>query len=117
MQTGPALIHVDTVDDALLAEVVRRVLEVANPEKVVLFGSHAHGTPNPGSDLDLLILWRTELPPFRRAAVFYRALAGLLLPKDILVYTPEEAQAWSGVPEALVTSALRRGRVLYARSS
>lgn len=104
---------VERVDEALLAEVVQRILAVAKPEKVVLFGSYAYGEPRSGSDLDLLIVMRTDLPPHRRTVPFYRALAGLVIPKDVLVYTPEEVQDWSGVSEALVTTALREGRVLY----
>jgi hypothetical protein len=40
-------------------------------------------------------------------------LAGLFPAIDILVYTPEEVEEWSGVPNAIETVALREGRVLY----
>ncbi|MBH0179493.1 MAG: nucleotidyltransferase domain-containing protein, partial [Nitrospira sp.] len=41
------------VTDRLLVEVVRRILTIGTPFKVVLFGSHAKGTARPDSDLDL----------------------------------------------------------------
>jgi len=107
---------IERVDEPLLAEVVDRILSVASPDKIVLFGSQARGRPHWGSDLDLLIVMSTELSPHQRAVPFYRALAGLLIPKDILVYTPDEVRDWSQVPEALVTSALQEGRVLYERT-
>ena len=43
-----------TVDQAVLDEVIRRVVEVAQPEKIILFGSAARGRMRPHSDLDLL---------------------------------------------------------------
>lgn len=106
---------VERVDERFLSEVTRRILEVATPEKVVLFGSFARGDSHAGSDLDLLIVTESDLPPHPRAVPSYRALAGLLIPKDILVYTPDEVREWSAVPEAIVTVALREGRVLYEK--
>lgn len=103
------------MDESLLSEVTRRILDVAAPEKVVLFGSYARHDSHEGSDLDLLIIMETDLPPYPRAVPFYRALAGLLIPKDILVYTPSEVREWNAVPEAIVTVALRQGRILYER--
>jgi predicted nucleotidyltransferase len=43
-------------DPAILADIVKRVVEAAKPEKVVLFGSAARGTMGPDSDLDLLVI-------------------------------------------------------------
>ena len=51
-----------------------------------------------------------------RAAPLYGALRDLRQQVDILVYTPEEAEAWKDVPQALVTTATREGTVLYERS-
>ena len=101
------------VNDELLGEVVRRVLRVGSPHKIVLFGSRARQDARPNSDLDLLILEDSDLPRYRRSPRYYHALAGLFPAKDILVYTPEEVKEWSDVPNAFVTVALREGKVLY----
>lgn len=45
-----------TVDRAVLDRVIRRVVQVAQPEKIILFGSAAHGWMGPHSDLDLLVV-------------------------------------------------------------
>ena len=43
-------------DPAILADIIKRVVEAADPEKIVLFGSAARGTMGPDSDLDLLVI-------------------------------------------------------------
>jgi predicted nucleotidyltransferase len=43
-------------DPAILADIVKRVVEAANPEMIVLFGSAARGTMGPHSDVDLLAI-------------------------------------------------------------
>ncbi len=98
-----------------LEEVVRRILAVGSPLRIVLFGSRARGEARPGSDLDLLIVEESSLPRYKRAARYLRALVGAFPAKDVLVWTPQEIEAWSRVPNAFVTTALREGKTLYAR--
>ena len=105
-----------TVTEQLLDEVVRRVLLVGSPHKIVVFGSRARGDARPDSDLDLLIIEDSDRPRYQRSPRYYHALAGLFPAKDILVYTPEEVKEWSDVPNAFVTAALREGKVLYGTS-
>ena len=104
------------VTDELLEEMVRRIRAAGSPLKIVLFGSRARGDSRPDSDLDLLIIEESELPRYRRSPRYYHVLAGLFPAKDILVYTPAEAEEWASVPNALVTTALREGKVLYGNS-
>ena len=101
------------LDAAWWAEVVRRIVAVAQPDKIILFGSRARGTARPGSDVDLLIVADSTQPRFKRAARFYGALRDLPVPMDILVFTPQEIREWSGVRQAFVTTAVREGKVLY----
>jgi predicted nucleotidyltransferase len=108
--------HHPAVTEQLLDEVVRRVLALGSPHKIVVFGSTARGDARPDSDLDLLIIEDSDLPRFQRSPRYYHALAGVFPAKDILVYTPEEVIEWSEVPNAFVTTALREGRVLYGNA-
>jgi len=103
------------VDKHLLEEVVKRIVDSVHPEKIILFGSYAYGKPHEGSDLDILVVMETALPRYKRSVPIYRALAGLLIPKDVLVYTPEEIEAWSGVPQAFITTVMEKGRVIYEK--
>lgn len=98
-----------------MEEIIRRIVESAQPEKIVLFGSHAYGRPHEGSDLDILVVMESDLPRYKRAVPIYRALAGLLIGKDVLVYTPQEIDAWSEIPQAFITQVMEKGRIIYEK--
>lgn len=71
-------------------EVVSRIASKFNPYKIILFGSYANGTSNNDSDLDLLIVQDTDLPMHQRGFDIRMSLLGIMIPKDILVYTKSE---------------------------
>lgn len=102
-----------SVDTELLNEIVRRIVEAIRPDKIVLFGSRARGDAHRGSDIDLLVIAGSSEPRYRRSAPLYGVLSDILVPMDILVYTPDEVKAWREVRQAFVSTALREGRVLY----
>lgn len=76
-----------------------------------LFGSHASGSAGPDSDLDLIVVARTELPFTRRPALFDE-LYELFPALDLLVYTPEEFERLRADPSpgfwASVVASLER---------
>jgi predicted nucleotidyltransferase len=101
------------VTDDLLKEMVQRILTVGNPQKIVLFGSRARGNAQPDSDYDLLVIEPSNLPRYKRAAKYRRALIGIGQAKDIVVWTPGEVAEWRNVPNAFITTALNEGIVVY----
>lgn len=102
-------------DETVLAEIVHRLVEAVDPDRIVLFGSRARGDSRPDSDLDLLIVKDSVEPRHRRVIPAYRALRGLGVPKDIVWYTPEELTEWAGVVNHVVWRALNDGQVLYEK--
>jgi uncharacterized protein len=106
---------INKVDKALLNDVKNRIVEAVDPEKIILFGSYAYGKPSKDSDLDILIIMKSNLPRYKRSIPIYKALAGMLIPKDIIVYTPREVEEWDNVPQAFVTTALSRGKKIYEK--
>ena len=101
--------------DALISQIVDRIRAVAEPQRIVLFGSRARGDARHLSDYDLLVVQESSLPRYKRSGALYAALADLPAEVDVLVYTPAEIEDWSAVPMAFVTTALREGRSIYER--
>ena len=104
-------------EEAFWGELIRRIRSVTEPDKIILFGSRARGEAKPASDIDLFIIARTDLPRYKRPVPFYKALSGLGVAKDIVVYTPEEVEDWKTASCSLVATALREGKVLYEKQS
>jgi len=113
MTESGSLVSIPVLTPAYLLEIVRRIVEAVDPARVILFGSYAYGTPHKDSDIDILVIMETDLPRHKRPVAINRALAGLLIPKDILVYTPAEVDEWKDVPQAFVTQIMRKGVVVY----
>jgi uncharacterized protein len=103
-----------------LEAMVQAIVQEVAPEKIILFGSRARGQEGPDSDMDLLII---ERDPFgagrsRRAemARVRRALSSFRVPKDILVYSSDEAAKWGQSTNHILARSLREGKLLYERS-
>jgi predicted nucleotidyltransferase len=103
-----------TLDPAVLEEIVRRIVEVARPERIILFGSAARGTMRPNSDVDLLVIKAGE---FRRLEVtkeIYRNLGGVDEPVDVVVVTPADVERYRDSHALVIKPALREGKEVYA---
>lgn len=97
-----------------LDKITDRLVREFDPEKIILFGSHAWGTPNADSDVDILVIVRSaDTSPARRAARAYRSLQGLGIPTEIIVSTSEEIERYRFVPASLTRKILEKGKVLY----
>ena len=97
-----------------LDHLVSRIVDFYQPEMVILFGSYATGQANEGSDLDLLLVKQTDENPVNRAAGIRKELRDLLLPMDILVYTPSEIANDKERKFTFIYDVLKSGKVLYA---
>ena len=95
-------------------EMVRRIVERFDPEKVILLGSQARGDAGPDSDIDLLVVMDTDSR--RRSAVEIRmAVDDIVIPKDIMVVPPDEFERQRDVVGTLTYPAVREGRLLHDR--
>ncbi len=99
-----------------LRPAVQRIVQELKPEKVILFGSYAYGTPNPHSDVDLLVIMKTKAPGKERSWAVSRLLLPRPFPVDILVRTPKEVEKALESGDFFLKEILKRGKVLYDRS-
>lgn len=98
--------------EKLIAEAASRLSEAAPDAQIIVFGSHARGDAQPGSDLDLLVV-EPELKSRRTEFVRLReALGAMDVPIDLIVVSAEHAERWGPVPGTLMHEALRDGRVI-----
>jgi predicted nucleotidyltransferase len=104
------------VTEDILAEIVRRIVTALHPEKVILFGSYAYGTPSEHSDVDLLVILETDSRPADRYLAVSRLIRPRPFPLDIVVKTPEEITQASVKGDNFIREIVTQGRVLYARS-
>jgi predicted nucleotidyltransferase len=98
---------IDNILEKLLAEYA--------PQKVVLFGSYAYGTPGPDSDIDLLIIKGTPERFIDRWVTVRRILSDThrTVPLDTLVLTPEEVSIRLAIGDQFIQQILDKGEVLY----
>jgi predicted nucleotidyltransferase len=109
MPEGAAVIAQDRILD-----ISERIAHQFAPDRIILFGSYAYGTPDEGSDVDLLVVLPFEGKPYRKAAEIAAAVHEGF-PLDILARRPDDIERRYREADPLVREALDRGRVLYER--
>jgi predicted nucleotidyltransferase len=104
------------LDDKILVEMTDRLVNEFDPDKVILFGSHAWGKPTEFSDIDLyVIVPDSEERPLARLRRALACLEGMRVAKDVLVRTRTETEKYRQVIASLESQVLDKGRVLYER--
>ena len=100
-------------DKKKLAEIIRRIVEVAKPDKIIMFGSAAKGTMGPNSDVDLLVIKSGNIHRRRLAQKIYMNLFGVGQAVDVIVVTPEDVERYRDSFALVIYPALREGKVIY----
>ncbi len=102
------------LSEPVLTDIVRRVVEVAKPQRIVMFGSTARGAAGADSDIDLLVVKSGRFQRGRLVDAIYRNLRGAGAPVDVIVVTPEEVERYRDDPCLIIAPALKEGKVVYA---
>jgi len=101
--------------DAVLTEIVRRLVDAYQPERIYLFGSKARGDAGLDSDYDLMVVVPDDAPPERRRSrLAYEVLWGTGTAADVLVWTRQQFEDRLHVRTSLPATVVREGRVLHA---
>ncbi len=98
----------------VLDEIVRRIVEVAAPERIILFGSAARGDMGPHSDVDLLVIKTGQFHQGRLTEAIYMNLIGVGQAVDVIVVTPEDVEQYRNSPALVIAPAIKEGKVIYA---
>ena len=101
----------------IIHDMVQRIVEGVHPHQVILFGSHARGRAGLDSDVDLLVVTPIIGSKRKKTVDIYGLLAGVGLPKDVIVVTPQEVEKYRNIPGTLIRTAFREGKLLYEHST
>ena len=109
------MVNVPIDSDPPLAEILRRLVNAYQPERVYLFGSMARGDADANSDYDLMLVVPDDASPERRDSdLAYKVLRGTGLAADVLVWTRHQFDRRTHVVASLPATILREGRLLHA---
>ncbi len=97
---------------AHIRHLCRQIVERFRPQKVILFGSYAYGTPSYDSDIDLLVIMPYEGNELDKMAEVRRELSSAM-PLDILVKTPTQIANRIDMEDFFVREIIDNGKVLY----
>ncbi len=105
------------VNETLMQEVTKRLVETYKPLEIYLFGSYAWGHPDEESDVDLLVIVdQSDEKSYKRPIPGIYALHDLGISKDLLVLTKEEFDERAGNKTTLMHKIKQQGKILYARA-
>jgi predicted nucleotidyltransferase len=112
LQTG--LYYPNLVPMSAIRRLARQIAERFHPDKIILFGSYAYGTPGPDSDVDLLVVMPTR-NPFAQAGRIREAIEpGCSV--DLLVRTPSLLEKRIRWGDWFLREIVSRGKVLYEKT-
>jgi predicted nucleotidyltransferase len=91
----------------------RAIADEFHPDKIILFGSHAYGTPHADSDVDLLVVMPASNPHSQGVRIRWRLAAPF--PLDLLIRTPSQMKWRMEEHESFTTTIMTNGKVLYEK--
>ena len=100
------------LEETILREIVRRIVEVARPERIILYGSAARGEMDPHSDVDLLVV-KEGVHRRDTAALILDEMSGVGAAVDVVVVTPEDIERYGDSHALVIKPALQQGKVVY----
>jgi predicted nucleotidyltransferase len=101
------------IDDTLIREIVQRLLGVARPDRIILFGSAATGPMTRDSDIDLLVVAPAPSNTLDERVRLYQALRGLGFPFDVFIIGTERFEETKNIFGGIAYPANKYGRVIY----
>ena len=104
-----------TLEQGTLEDIIGRIVEAVQPERIILFGSAARGDMGRNSDVDLLVVKEGE-NAWTVMGRIYENLYGVDAAVDAVVVSPEELERYKDSHALVIKPALQEGRVVYESS-
>ena len=104
------------ISEEIVKQAITRLIEVAKPQKIFLFGSYARGDAREQSDLDFLVVEREVKNRRKEMVRLHDAIRSMHIPVDILVVSEASFTEWADVPGTVIHKAKTEGRLCYDES-
>ncbi|MDL2122636.1 MAG: nucleotidyltransferase domain-containing protein [Deltaproteobacteria bacterium] len=104
-----------TVIEDNIKDFVDDVINRFNPERVILFGSHASGGATPDSDVDILVVMDFKSRPHQQAFEIRRTIKRTF-PLDLLVRRPADIDRRLRLGDFFIKEIMQEGKVLYEKT-
>ena len=105
------------IDEKMIEEVKKRLIDTYNPLEIYLFGSYAWGKPDQDSDLDLLIVVdHYAVDHYRDLVKGHKALGDLPIFKDLLLYDKAYFEEALKDKHSFCFTIKNRGKKIYAKA-
>ena len=105
-----------TIIEEKINKIKDKIVREYKPEKIILFGSWAWGTPHADSDIDLLVVMESDKPRIERQREVLSVIYPSDVPIDVLVHTPEELEeSINKKGNLFLEDIVRNGKVLYTK--
>ena len=107
------------VTDTIIQQLVERIKQFG-PEKIILFGSYAHGTPTDDSDVDLFVVKNVKSEDIRDLRLSIRRhlrdiIYNQKVPVDLLLDSQEHIDERIKLGDSIYEEIMNKGRTLYAK--
>ncbi|MFH1777378.1 MAG: nucleotidyltransferase domain-containing protein [Candidatus Omnitrophota bacterium] len=101
------------ISSKTIEEIKEKIVKAVSPDKIILFGSYAAGNPTADSDVDLAVIWDTDLNPHKRNVFLSRLFPRRNFSLDIFAFTKKEAEKLKDITGTILYEAFHNGKVIY----
>jgi predicted nucleotidyltransferase len=98
-----------------LKKAIEIIVQAAEPDKIILFGSHATGKANPESDYDLLVLKKGVKKKRQLTHEIYRRFRNIGAPVDIILTDMDKYEQLKSDPYMIYSEAAKNGKLVYEK--
>ena len=97
-----------------IENITKQIVKKYKPEKIILYGSFAYGKPTEDSDVDLLVIKKTNKRKVERIQELLMKIKSNL-PLEPLVYSPKEYEERLDLGDFFFQDIFKKGKVLYEK--